>query len=402
VNRIKYWMWLVMVFGTACDRLWKIMQYFDDPVIAYEELCRGGHGIKLNNKELENISRISLEQCTDIMKFCEDRGIKITGFSSREYPQYLRHIYNPPAVLFYKGDITLLNRIPAITIVGTRRASSQSIAVAGNLSRELAESGFIIISGFAVGIDISVNISAANAGYTTVCVMGCGLDVNYPVENFKFREKILSNNGIFISEFFPGVDPLFSNFPKRNRILSGLSRAVVVVEAGVKSGALITAELALEQGREVFCVPPANIYDPRYAGNIKFLRDGACAVYGKEDITGYFGLFGETLSDDISNDSHFNENMNPELPSEKPHKKKKKEKSGITAPENEPSVKADEISGLSDIQREIIRVLMPDPVHIDVICDKLGRDISEISLELTVMEINGIIDALPGKIYKLK
>lgn len=383
MDKVVYWLWLAEIFGTGNERLWTAMKCFDEPDTAYWELCRNNHGLKLNQKELSNIKSISLENCIKLINVYNSRGFSVTGFSSPEYPESLKNIYNPPAVLFYKGNIDCLNRMPAITIVGARRSSNQSLMIAERLSSELSQKGFVIVSGFARGTDIHSHLGAINAGCPTVCVMGCGLDIDYPKENFIYRDSVLKNGGVFISEYPLGTPPLQQNFPKRNRILSGLSRGVVIIEAGEKSGSLITAELALEQNREVFCVPPADIYDRRYAGNIRFLRDGAVAVYGYEDITSYFNPFENNGEEEIP------ESDEPEINQEISEK-------------SEDYAKTDDLSEFSDIQKEIIRILMQGKTHIDVISDKLGYDVSELVAEITNLEFDDVIQSFPGKIYGLK
>ncbi len=398
MDNLKYWLWLYKVFGVASERLWNVMHCFDEPSVAYWELCRDTHGLKLTPQELKNISSISLEQCTKLIDECSSMGIKVTGFSSREYPQYLKNIYNPPVILFYKGNIECLNHMPSITMVGSRSSSRQSLMIAERLSREIAQRGFVIASGFAVGADISSHIGAASAGCPTVCVMGCGLNMDYPKENFKYRDRILQSGGAFISEYPPGTPANSYNFPKRNRILSGISRAVILIEAGKVSGALGTTRYAVEQNREVFCVPPANIYDPRYAGNIKYLRDGAQAIYGYEDITEYFNMFGEfdeqipvtELSEEYP---HQEQNIPENLPESEPSE---------ISENPEKSEKADDLMKFSDIQREIIRILMQGKMHIDVIAEKLGYDVSELVMEITNLEFDGVIQSFPGRIYELK
>ena len=386
MDKVAYWLWLTEIFGTGNERLWTAMKCFGEPDTAYWELCRNNHGLKLNQKELSNIKSVSLENCLKLIDIYNSRGFSITGFSSPEYPDYLRNIYNPPAVLFYKGDIECLNRMPAITIVGARRSSNQSLMIAERISSELAQNGFVIVSGFARGTDIHSHLGAIRAGCPTVCVMGCGLDIDYPKENFIYRDSVLKNGGVFISEYPLGTPPLQQNFPKRNRILSGVSRGVVIVEAGEKSGSLITAELAVEQNREVFCVPPADIYDRRYAGNIRFLRDGAVAVYGYEDIAGYFNPFENDIEKEIP------EIDEPEIIQEVPE----------NSENSDDSEKTDDLSEFSDIQKEIIRILMQGKTHIDVISDKLGYDVSELVAEITNLEFDDVIQSFPGKIYGLK
>lgn len=386
MDKVAYWLWLTEIFGTGNERLWTAMKCFGEPDTAYWELCRNNHGLKLNQKELSNIKSVSLENCLKLIDVYNSKGFSVTGFSSPEYPDYLRNIYNPPAVLFYKGDIECLNRMPAITIVGARRSSNQSLMIAERISSELAQNGFVIVSGFARGTDIHSHLGAIRAGCPTVCVMGCGLDIDYPKENFIYRDSVLKNGGVFISEYPLGTPPLQQNFPKRNRILSGVSRGVVIVEAGEKSGSLITAELAVEQNREVFCVPPADIYDRRYAGNIRFLRDGAVAVYGYEDIAGYFNPFENDIEEEIS------EIDEPEISQEVPE----------ISENSDDSEKTDDLSEFSDIQKEIIRILMQGKTHIDVISDKLGYDVSELVAEITNLEFDDVIQSFPGKIYGLK
>lgn len=386
MDKVAYWLWLTEIFGTGNERLWTAMKCFGEPDTAYWELCRNNHGLKLNQKELSNIKSVSLENCLKLIDVYNSKGFSVTGFSSPEYPDYLRNIYNPPAILFYKGDIECLNRMPAITIVGARRSSNQSLMIAERISSELAQNGFVIVSGFARGTDIHSHLGAIRAGCPTVCVMGCGLDIDYPKENFIYRDSVLKNGGVFISEYPLGTPPLQQNFPKRNRILSGLSRGVVIVEAGEKSGSLITAELAVEQNREVFCVPPADIYDRRYAGNIRFLRDGAVAVYGYEDIAGYFNPLENDIKEEIS------EIDEPEISQEVPE----------ISENSDDSEKTDDLSEFSDIQKEIIRILMQGKTHIDVISDKLGYDVSELVAEITNLEFDDVIQSFPGKIYGLK
>lgn len=386
MDKVAYWLWLTEIFGTGNERLWTAMKCFGEPDTAYWELCRNNHGLKLNQKELSNIKSVSLENCLKLIDVYNSKGFSVTSFSSPEYPDYLRNIYNPPAVLFYKGDIECLNRMPAITIVGARRSSNQSLMIAERISSELAQNGFVIVSGFARGTDIHSHLGAIRAGCPTVCVMGCGLDIDYPKENFIYRDSVLKNGGVFISEYPLGTPPLQQNFPKRNRILSGVSRGVVIVEAGEKSGSLITAELAVEQNREVFCVPPADIYDRRYAGNIRFLRDGAVAVYGYEDIAGYFNPFENDIEEEIPEIDEL------EISQEVPE----------ISENSDDSEKTDDLSEFSDIQKEIIRILMQGKTHIDVISDKLGYDVSELVAEITNLEFDDVIQSFPGKIYGLK
>lgn len=408
----KYWIWLVMAFGIANPDIWKVMKLFGSPAEAYEKLCNGNHSIRLNSKEKEGIKRASLEKSIDVIDICRSRKIEIVDFSSNKYPEKLKNIYNPPAVLFYVGNIEVLNSGISITIVGARKATPQNIMITQRISRELSENGFIISSGFAVGIDINAHLATVDAGGITICVMGCGLDINYPKENFIYREKILRNNGIFISEFFPGTNSYSANFHKRNRILSGISNGTIVIQAGEKSGSLVTANLSMEQGREVFCIPPADIYDNKYAGNIKFLRDGAVPIYGSEDIIDYYKKLSEDfdsfhIKNVIEKRSEIISEKKENVIGEKKIKKnvsdEKKIKKNVND-EKKKTIAFENYDEFSDLQKKIIGILENGKLHVDVISEKLGynnANISDLMIELTDMELEGIVKCFAGKVYGL-
>ena len=198
------------------------------------------------------------------------------------YPNKLKLIYDPPELLYCLGDIRLLNE-PSIAIVGTRNASNYGKRIAYNLSQELSKRGVTIISGLASGIDSYAHEGAFKNVGKTIAVLGSGIDVIYPKENEDLYKSIIKNGGLIVSEFPLGTKPEKDNFPKRNRIISGLSDGVVVVEAKKKSGALITADLALEQGRSVFAVP-GNIDSQNSEGTNNLIKEGAVPVTSYLDI----------------------------------------------------------------------------------------------------------------------
>ena len=198
------------------------------------------------------------------------------------YPNKLKSIYDPPELLYCLGDIRLLNE-PSIAIVGTRNASNYGKRIAYNLSQELSKRGVTIISGLASGIDSYAHEGAFKNVGKTIAVLGSGIDVIYPKENEDLYKSIIKNGGLIVSEFPLGTKPEKDNFPKRNRIISGLSDGVVVVEAKKKSGALITADLALEQGRSVFAVP-GNIDSQNSEGTNNLIKEGAVPVTSYLDI----------------------------------------------------------------------------------------------------------------------
>ena len=209
--------------------------------------------------------------------------IKEINFSSDKYPKQLREIYNPPKRIYAIGNIEILNKV-GIAIVGSRKATEYGKKVAFRLSKDLSERDIVIISGLAKGIDSYAHIGSLNVqNGKTIAVLGSGIKVIYPKENIELARQIVRKGGCIISEYPPDDTPNKSNFPERNRIISGLSKGVVIVEASEKSGALITADFALEQGREVFAVP-GNIYSTTSVGTNKLIQQGAKLVMCVEDI----------------------------------------------------------------------------------------------------------------------
>ncbi len=287
-NLTVYWLWLVMVMGAANTRTLDMLSHAEDVRELYYTMHDPDCGL-LQEKERAKVRRTSLEQAKAVETFCEKNGIGIMTWDDTIYPDSLRSIFNPPCVLFYRGDPSLLHRGMLLTAVGTRTPSAYSLKVAKCLTADLAKCNLIPVSGCAVGLDAAVHQAALEAGSPTIAVLGCGVDYDYPKENRALKAQIVQN-GLLLSEFFPGTPPYGRNFPIRNRILSGISEATLVIEASAKSGSLITANLACEQGKSVFCVPPADIFDQRYSGVMNFLRDGAYPVFSYRDVVYAFYL----------------------------------------------------------------------------------------------------------------
>lgn len=396
MDETKYWLWLNMVFGTGNHRIWEIMSFFRTAEKAYLSLTCGNSIVSLNENERKNVIGVPVTNAESFLAGCLRRGIGVVAFSSKEYPDQLRHIYNPPSVLYYKGNISCLKSDFTVTAVGTRKASAYSLRAAKEICSELSARGAVIISGFAVGIDLACSMAAADMGRPTACVMGCGVDVDYPRQNFGYRDIILSAGGVFISEFPPGTPPLSANFPKRNRILAALGRAAVVFQAGAKSGSLITANLAAGQGRDVLCLPPADIFSGEFAGNIKLLRDGALPMYSSSDVieclTGRKGQLAaaDTLQRGAEALGSFaTENSSYERVNELPE-----EEAAEQLPYKIPN-------DLSVHQRRIVQALEKGVLHADELAASLEIDSGELMTELTELEIFGIARSLPGKMYEL-
>ncbi len=215
-------------------------------------------------------------------------NIKIINYMEKEYPSQLRNYEDAPAVLFYKGNIEKVNILKSAAIVGSRKCSIYGMKVTKIISETLADNNIMVVSGMAKGIDYYAHLYCIeNKGFTTA-ILGSGIDVVYPKQNKKIYD-IISEDGCIISEFLPGTPPLSYNFPRRNRIISGLSDIVIVVEAGEKSGSLITTEIALEQGKDVVAVP-GSIFSRESIGTNKIIKEGAYVFTTVEDILNYMGI----------------------------------------------------------------------------------------------------------------
>lgn len=286
----------------------------------------------------------------------ERKGIRIIDFLSREYPPLLLEIPDPPPYLYVNGDIGEYQ--PAIAMVGSRRATGYGIQATTRLAAELADHGVTVVSGMARGIDTAAHRGAVEAGGKSIGVLGCGIDVVYPPENRSLFEE-LPEHGALVSEFPMGTPPLPANFPRRNRLISGLSLGVLVVEAAEKSGSLITAQFALEQGREVFAVP-GSIASGASRGANRLIKQGAKLVESVSDIL-------EELS--------YCENR------------------GRIAVRAQPALPPQE--------GNLCATLAEGPLQIDEIAGKAGLTVQELSVMLLRLELQGVVLQLPGKIFCL-
>lgn len=426
MNSKKYWVWLSMVFGGGSYKLWQLMSVYETVEEVYSVLISENMFMRLTENEAASIKSYSLGNAAELIRECEKRGIGIICYSDAEYPKHLRYIPDPPPVLFYKGNISCITGTKTVTSVGTRKAGSYSMSVCQKICSELAAEGYIIVSGFAVGIDITAHMAAAEQGYPTICVLGCGVDVDYPKENFVYRDKIIASGGVFVSEYPPGTKPLRGHFPKRNRILSALGRAAVVFEASESSGSMITAKLAAEQGRELFVLPPADIFSSRYSGNIKLIKEGAVPLMSAESITDFFKQgcqdtvvkadayayiiesssraagditdFANAYESGLKGDIITEESAVEAVPDDE-------DDTDAEINENNSKEKADELNTElipEGIQRDIAVLLKEKGrLHADIICSELNIDSAELMIELTELEVLGIIKSCPGRIYEL-
>lgn len=292
---------LQSLYNVGATHVRRFIEDFGSPYDAWEAVKKV-ENLKLythiSNTDKRAIASSAKDEKLDyIIHKIDEYKMDVTTFLDKDFPSILNHIYNPPAILFMRGNRALLDkRLNRIALVGARRCSLYGRNVARMLGKELGKYSTIIVSGGARGIDTHGHEGLlASLGYGIV-VMGCGLDIVYPRENTKLFDRILQNNGLLVSEYPPGTPPSAKHFPARNRIISGLSRGVIVVEAKGSSGSLITADMAVSEGRDVFVVP-CNLLDHTADGNKFLMRNGAFVLTGYEDIVKEYHL---TLRDMFS------------------------------------------------------------------------------------------------------
>jgi DNA processing protein len=366
-----YWLALALTQGLGPARIKKLIEHFGSAENVFlatltELEAMGMPAVSAQSLATGKSLELAQQEC---MKAIE-AGARIVCMSDPEYPSRLKEIYDPPVILFVKGRVEVLNE-PGIAMVGTRHPTPYGSGMAERLSTDLAARGLVIISGLARGIDTSSHRGAVAAKGKTVAVLGTGIDVMYPKENTRLTEQIVALGGALITEFPVGTSPAPQNFPIRNRIISGMSAGVLVVEAAEYSGTRITSRLALEQNRDVYAVP-GNVTNKNSWGPNTLIKQGAKLVATWEDVW-------EELPPDIQaelSSKHQNESPEPETASLFPDE------------------------AVSPHEKKILKLLKADEsTHIDQLVECLENEISpsEIFAALFELELNGKVRQLPGK-----
>ena len=355
----KFALLLSLVNGIGPAKYQKLTEHFHD----YESFAANSDmeifkQCGLSSQQVEYILKFRYGDKADrIQKQAAELGVGIICLGQAAYPEKLKNIYGPPIVLYIKGRKENLGR-PAVAVVGSRKATPYGLSMTRKIAGDLARSGLSIISGLALGIDAEAHKAALEAGGITAAVFGCGLDIIYPGKNRELAEQILEH-GFWLSEFPFGTPPDKFNFPRRNRIISGLSSGVLVVEAAEKSGALVTAELAVEQGRDVFAVP-GQADKTMSRGAINLLKQGAAPVTDADDIL-------ESLGWEVTQ----------------------------KLPETGQKVNMPNID-LNERERKICDFISEGAVHFDELVRSLGFAPPEVSSILLKLELTGVIARRPG------
>ena len=374
-----YWLWLATRDKVQLKDKLALLEHFHSPEDIYflkeQDLTAA---VDLSKEAVKALQDKDLKLPEKIMAACDRKGIKILTWEDAAYPNRLKNIYDPPLVLYYKGRLPDFDSLPVIGVVGTRNASAYGLSTAQKLGSEIAACGGIVVSGMAMGVDAMATHGALIESDFAVGVLGCGVDRVYPACNAQLFRRI-ERSGCLISEYPPGTKPDKWNFPRRNRIISGLSCGIVVVEAPVKSGSLITARQALEQGRDVFVVP-GNIDIPTFQGSYALLREGAIAVStGWEVLSEYQAIYPELIREASA------EKISAPVDKIAVDNASKQPYSDVEMPEEE----------LSDHERTVLS-LLDGEMLMDNLIAASGLSTPTVMAAVTLLEIKGLVATLPG------
>lgn len=352
----RYWIGINLVKGIGAVRFRALLDFFGDARSAWEanpdDLRAAGLSKRIVERFLTARQQVDLDA---IWQKTVDRNIRVITWDDADYPARLREIAQPPPVMYLRGDF-IEDDAWAVAIVGTRRVSSYGRQVTEEIATFLAQNGVTVVSGLARGVDGIAHQAALNAGGRTLAVLGSGVDRIYPPEHRNLAEAI-SKSGAILSDYPPETPPEASNFPPRNRIISGLSMASIIIEAGATSGALITANFAVEQGREVFAVP-GNIFAPQSKGPNKLIQNGAHPLLKPQDILDVLDL------------------------------------TRVTEQRT-----ARQLLPTDETEAQLLKALDYEPTHVDEIRAKTGLDVAKVSSTLVMMELKGMVRHVGGMNY---
>jgi len=369
VNELLYQIWLSTQNNISTVKIHRLKKHFKSfEAVYHADMSQyskvEGIGTELLNKDLD--------AARGILEESDKNNIQIISYYGDKYPNRLKQIDFPPALLYVKGTLPPVDDVLTVAVVGARRSSLYGNACAAEISRQLAHEGAVVVSGMARGIDTAAHKGALKADGDTIAVLGCGVDVCYPPES-KELKRIIESHGATVSEYPPGTKPFAANFPVRNRIISGLSVATVMVEGRATSGSSITARLSIEQGRETFCVP-GRIDNELSVGPHQLIRDGARLVTSAKDII-----------IDLARDY-------PELMVDV-----------MLGNEAKGRIADKQAEKLPPEQKLIVGLLKYDfPTHIDEICHSAAIEPAVANQSLLMLEINGFVTSLPGNQYILR
>lgn len=390
-DKTRYWIWLSLGLGFCSPKPKRILSLYSDIKTLYDNkelelrLC----GI-LTETEINRLVNSDLSQADTIISECKLLGYAVIDISESEYPQSLRDIDNPPAVIYVQGCLPDFNTQNSVSVVGTRKATVYGVKTAFELGANLSKEGFIVVSGGALGIDCAAHRGVLQSGGVTVCVLGCGINYDYLREN-KAMRTLIAQSGAVVSEYPPGTSASARNFPQRNRIISALSQGLVVVEAPKASGSMITVSLALEQGKDVFSVM-GNIDSPYSEGTNALIKSGAIPVTSYKDIVEFYTGINNTDYEQMLYDTE----MLDEIPTKLSYNSK------YINSHNEPVACHKDCEGLSNEERKVYYILGLQSMHVDKIAEISGMPVHKILRILSTLEMNDLIVNTDGRNYAIK
>ena len=388
MSALKYWVWLAELQGLGNQARLALLRHFGSPEAIYyadpEELLLVEDMTRPQAAALGNHDLTCADQ---ILAACQEENIRIMTMQDGDYPGRLQNIYDPPILLYVKGRLPLLDEELAVAVVGTRNYSPYGQLAAEKLGYGLAKGGAVVISGLAKGIDALAAWSARRAGGTVIGVVGNGLDVFYP-RSSRFLYEDLAVTGAIVSEYPPGTEPAGKHFPQRNRILSGLAAATLVIEAPEKSGALITANLALEQGRDLYAVP-GPIDAPNSVGCNQLIREGAGLVATPWDL---LMDYTQRYPGKLKAESSWKETEVLEEPTETME---------IPEPELPELDLRRNDRNLTDDQITILKAIPQEMIQVDDLIEQTGIPTRRVLSALTILEIENLVCQHSGKHYSL-
>lgn len=398
MENLKYWLWLTSKKYMTPYKITALLESFDDISKIYEaDVYEDIEDIGL--KEKRELLNKSLEQAEKIIEKTEIIGARIVTFDDPEYPPSLKEIQPPPYVLYMKGEHINWEEQLAIGVIGARECTEYGMVAAQKLSYEMASAGVLVVSGMARGLDSVAAISALKAGGKTVAVIGSGLDVVYPPENGQLM-KAIEENGVVITEYPPSCPPYSQNFPQRNRIISGLSRGLLVVEAGKRSGTFTTVDYAKNYGKDIFAVP-GGIFHDKSVGTNNMIKSGALLITSVRDI---FERYPYEASKIKRADG---KPVRIKMPEYNHIKKEKttlnKTKTQYKKVSNIPVITIDDdrFKGLNEDEKKVISLLLKKNLHIDELARESGISVKALNSILPLLEMMGYVSKMSGNYYKL-
>lgn len=401
MDKRVYWLWLTTLPNMTSNKITNLLSVFETAKDIYDAKDYSGiYGI--NQNDIDILLNKKMDRVKTVIERLKLLKAGALTYDDVHYPDMLRQIDEPPYVLYIKGEVMPWDRLLTVAVVGTRKYTDYGIRACDSICRGLAENGVTIVSGMARGLDSVAAKAALCGGGKTIAVLGCGLDIVYPPENGELMNAIM-HNGTVITEYPPGTPPVGKHFPYRNRIISGLARGTLVVQAPLKSGALITANYALDSGKDVFAVP-GSINDICARGTNSLIKVGAKLVENAQDILDEYDFEIKHLKRPTENNAEY-ENLKT-ADSDKTTVNatdKKPENTQNTAVNNVITVTIDDekYKNLNDEEKKVIELLIKGAMHIDELARQSELAISKLNPTLTILEMKGLVTQMPGKNFRL-